>query len=46
MRTRDVLQSSNGDAFIRAAARFALGEGKQALLAMERALNPTSTSVI
>jgi hypothetical protein len=40
MRTRDVLQSSNADDFIRAAARFALGEGKQALLAMERALKP------
>ena len=37
MRVRDLLRSSAADEFIRAAARFALGEGKPALLEMERA---------
>lgn len=38
MRIRDALRSSAADDFIRAAARFTLGEGKQALAAMEAAL--------
>lgn len=33
MRVRDALRGPNADAFIQAAARFALGEGPQALLA-------------
>jgi hypothetical protein len=40
MRIRDALRSAAADDFIRAAARFTLGEGKPALLAMERALKP------
>jgi hypothetical protein len=40
MRVRDVLRSPGADDFIRAAARFALGEGKSALKAMESALKP------
>ena len=38
MRVRDALRSPTGDDFIRAAAHFTLGDGKQALLDMERAL--------
>jgi hypothetical protein len=37
---QDVLRGPNADAFVRAAARFTLGEGKPALLEMERALKP------
>jgi hypothetical protein len=44
MRIRDVLRGATADDFIRAAARFALGEGKQALLAMEKALKPHNTA--
>jgi hypothetical protein len=40
MRIRDALRGPNADAFIRAAARFTLGEGAPALLDMERALKP------
>jgi hypothetical protein len=40
MRVRDALRSPAADDFIRAAARFTLGEGKQALAAMETALKP------
>jgi hypothetical protein len=40
MRVRDVLRGPTADAFIQAAARFTLGEGKPALLDMERALKP------
>jgi len=40
MRVRDALRSSVADDFIRAAARFTLGEGKRALAAMESALKP------
>ena len=40
MRLRDALRSSTADDFIRAAARFALGERKAALVAMECALKP------
>jgi hypothetical protein len=40
MRIRDALRSSNADDFIQAAARFTLGDGKLALLAMESALKP------
>jgi hypothetical protein len=43
MRLRDALRSSAADDFIRAAARFALGEGKPALAAMEHALKPYSS---
>jgi len=39
-RLQDVLRGPLADEFVRAAARFALGEGKPALLQMERALNP------
>jgi hypothetical protein len=39
-RMQDVLRGPNADAFIQAAARFTLGEGKSALLDMERALKP------
>ena len=35
---RDALRSPDADDFVRAAARFTLGEGKPALLTMERAL--------
>jgi hypothetical protein len=40
MRVRDALRSPAADDFIRAAARFALGEGQPALNAMESALKP------
>jgi hypothetical protein len=40
MRLRDALRSSVADDFIRGAARFTLGERKQALAAMEAALKP------
>jgi hypothetical protein len=40
VRLQDVLRGPGADEFIRAAARFALGEGKPALLQMERALKP------
>jgi hypothetical protein len=40
MRVRDALHGPAADDFIRAAARFALGEGKPALEAMESALKP------
>jgi hypothetical protein len=39
-RLQDVLRGTTADAFIRAAARFTMGEGKSALLQMERALKP------
>jgi hypothetical protein len=39
-RLQDVLRGSNADPFIQAAARFTLGEGKTALIDMERALKP------
>ena len=39
-RLQEVLRGPNADAFIRAAARFAQGEGKAALLDMETALKP------
>jgi hypothetical protein len=44
MRVRDALRSASGDDFIRAAARFALGEGKSALLNMEQALKPHNSA--
>src|SRR5262249_43366721 len=40
MRVRDALRSPAADPFIRAAARFALGEGEPALLDMQQALKP------
>ncbi len=40
VRLQDVLRGTAANPFIRAAARFALGEGKPALLDMERALKP------
>lgn len=40
MRLQDVLRGPTVDEFIHAAARFTLGEGKPALLQMERALKP------
>ena len=40
MRVRDALRSAWADAFIRAAARFTLGEGAPALLDMQQALKP------
>jgi hypothetical protein len=40
VRLQDVLRGPTGDAFIHGAARRALGEGKPALLDMERALKP------
>jgi hypothetical protein len=40
MRLQEVLRGPTADEFIRAAARFALGEGRPALLRMERALKP------
>lgn len=39
-RMQDVLRGPNADAFVRAAARFTLGEHKSALLDMEQALKP------
>jgi hypothetical protein len=39
-RMQDVLRGPNADNFIQAAARFTLGDGKSALLDMERALKP------
>jgi hypothetical protein len=39
-RLQDVLRGPHADPFISAAARFTLGEGKPALLDMERALKP------
>ncbi|MCC6480323.1 hypothetical protein [Sphingorhabdus sp.] len=39
-RMQGLLRGSDGDNFIRAAARFALGEGKSALRAMETLLRP------
>ncbi|WP_342640178.1 hypothetical protein [Rhodoligotrophos ferricapiens] len=40
VRLQDVLRGPAADEFIRAAARFTLGEGKPALVQMERALKP------
>jgi hypothetical protein len=40
VRLQDVLRGPTADEFIRAAAHFTLGEGKPALLQMERALKP------
>ncbi len=40
MRVRDALRSAVADDFIRAAARFTLGEGQKALATMESALKP------
>jgi hypothetical protein len=40
VRLQDVLRGPAADPFIRAAARFALGEGKTALAAIEQALKP------
>ena len=40
VRLQDVLRGPNADDFVRAAARFSLGEGKPALLQMESALKP------
>jgi hypothetical protein len=40
MRVREVLRGPTADDFIRGAARFTLGGGKEALLEMERALKP------
>ena len=40
VRLQDVLRGLTADEFIRAAAHFTLGEGKPALLQMERALKP------
>lgn len=40
MRVRDVLRGPSADMFIRAAARFTLGETKSALADMKRALKP------
>jgi hypothetical protein len=39
-RMQDVLRGPNADHFVQAAARFTLGEGKSALIDMERALKP------
>mgnify|MGYP000880044059 CR=1 FL=1 len=39
-RLQGLLRGADGDAFIRAAARFALGEGKTALRSMEMLLRP------
>ena len=39
-RLAEVLRGPTADIFVRGAARFALGEGKTALLDMERALKP------
>jgi hypothetical protein len=40
VRLQDVLRGLTADEFSRAAAHFTLGEGKPALLQMERALKP------
>jgi hypothetical protein len=40
MRLQEALRGPTADEFIRAAARFTLGEGKTALLQMKRALKP------
>jgi len=40
MWVRDALRAPGADDFVRAVARFTLGEGKAALIAMERALKP------
>lgn len=40
VRLQDVLRGPMADDFVRAAARFTLGEGRSALLEMERALKP------
>jgi len=40
LRVRDALRSPDADDFVKAAARFAQGEGKTASIAMERALKP------
>ncbi len=39
-RLQALLRGADSDSFVRAAARFALGEGKSALAAMERLLRP------
>lgn len=39
-RVQELLRGGSADAFIQAAARFTLGEGKAALIDMERALKP------
>lgn len=39
-RLQNLLRGADADAFVRAAARFTLGEGKSALAAMERLLRP------
>lgn len=39
-RLQSLLRGPDGDAFVQAAARFALGQGKPALTAMERLLRP------
>lgn len=39
-KVKDILRSPQGDEFVRAAARFTLGEGRTALAAMERILKP------
>jgi len=44
MRVRDALRSPAADDFIRAAARFSLGDGKPALAAMETALKPSDAA--
>ncbi len=43
-RLQDVLRGPSADAFIRAAARFTLGETRPALLEMERALRPSESA--
>ena len=40
MRVKEALLSSDADDFVRAAARFTLGEGKAALSRMERSMKP------
>jgi hypothetical protein len=40
MRMKEALQSSSGDAFVRGAARFAMGETKAGLYEMQQALKP------
>jgi hypothetical protein len=44
VRLQDVLRGTAADAFVQAAARFTLGEGKPALLDMERALKPRESA--
>jgi len=44
VRLQDVLRGPNADSFIRAAARFAIGDTKPALLEMERALRPDDSA--